>query len=84
VALHQGLWMASENSMLLRLWPVTEALTTIALAQDQARRADPERAHRVHRELVDAIESRDIAAIQGELRRHTVESAEELLTLETP
>ena len=84
VALHQGLWVASENSMLLRLWPVIEALTTIALAQDQARRADPERAHRVHRELVDAIESRDIAAIQGELRRHTVESAEELLTLETP
>jgi DNA-binding GntR family transcriptional regulator len=84
VALHQGLWMASENSMLLRLWPVTEALTTIALAQDQARRADPERAHRVHRELVDAIESRDIVAIEGELRRHTLDSAEELLTLETP
>ena len=84
VALHHGLWVASENSMLLRLWPVTEALTTIALAQDQARRADPERAHRMHRELVEAIDSRDVARIEEHLRRHTVQSAEELLALDPP
>jgi DNA-binding GntR family transcriptional regulator len=84
VALHKGLWVASENSMLLRLWPVTEALTTIALAQDQARRADPVRAHRVHRELVDALDGRDLEAIEEHLRRHTLQSAEELLALDPP
>ena len=84
VALHHGLWVASENSMLLRLWPVTEALTTIALAQDQARRADPERAQRMHRELVDAIESGDLGRIEEHLARHTVQSAEELLSLDPP
>jgi DNA-binding GntR family transcriptional regulator len=82
VALHHGLWVASQNTMLLRLWPVTEALTTIALAQDQARRADPVRAHRMHRELVDAITSRDLGLIEDHLRRHTLESAEELLALD--
>jgi DNA-binding GntR family transcriptional regulator len=81
VALHHGIWVASENSMLLRLWPVTEALTTIALAQDQASRGDPERAHRVHRELVEAILSRDVPGIEHELARHTLDSAEELLAI---
>jgi DNA-binding GntR family transcriptional regulator len=83
VALHHGIWVASENSMLLRLWPVTEALTTIALAQDQASRGDPERAHRVHRELVEAILSRDVPGIEHELGRHTLDSAEELLAIRT-
>jgi DNA-binding GntR family transcriptional regulator len=81
VALHHGIWVASENSMLLRLWPVTEALTTIALAQDQASRGDPERAHRVHRELVEAILSRDLPRIEHELARHTLDSAEELVAI---
>ena len=81
VALHHGLWLASENTMLLRLWPVTEALTTIALAQDQARRDDPARAHRVHHELVEAILGRDLQRIERELTRHTLDSAEELLAL---
>lgn len=81
VAFHHGLWVASENSMLLRLWPVTEAVTTIALAQDQAIRDDPARAHRVHSELVEAILSRDVARIQSELSRHTLDSAEELLAI---
>jgi DNA-binding GntR family transcriptional regulator len=67
--------------MLLRLWPVTEALTTIALAQDQARRDDPARAHRVHHELVEAILGRDLRRIERELTRHTLDSAEELLAL---
>jgi DNA-binding GntR family transcriptional regulator len=81
VALHHGIWVASENSMLLRLWPVMEALTTIALAQEQAARHDPERAHRVHHDLVEAILNRDPARIERELTRHTLDSAEELLTL---
>jgi DNA-binding GntR family transcriptional regulator len=79
VAFHHGLWAASENSMLLRLWPVTEAVTTIALAQDQAVHADPERAHALHRQLVEAILGGDLAAIERELRHHIVDSAEELL-----
>lgn len=82
VALHRGIWVASENSMLLRLWPVTEALTTIALAQDQATRADPHRARRIHRRLIDAIESRDLRRIEERLAQHTLASAEELLALQ--
>lgn len=82
VALHRGLWEASENSMLVRLWPVTEALTTIALASDQATRDDPQRAHEVHRDLVDAILGRDQARIEHELTRHTLDSAEELVALQ--
>jgi DNA-binding GntR family transcriptional regulator len=81
VALHHGIWVASQNSMLVRLWPVTEALTTIALAQDQATRDDPERAHRLHDELVEAILSRDLSRIEHELVRHTLDSAEELLAI---
>jgi DNA-binding GntR family transcriptional regulator len=83
VAFHRGLWVASENAMLIRLWPVTEALTTIALAQDQAVRADPQRAHTLHKQLVDAILSSDLARIEEQLRHHTVDSAEEFLTLTT-
>ncbi len=82
VALHHGIWLASENTMLLRLWPVTEALTTIALAQDQAARDDPERAHAMHRDLVESILARDRSRIGAELRRHTLDSAEELLALQ--
>jgi DNA-binding GntR family transcriptional regulator len=81
VAFHRGLWVASENSMLLRLWPVTEALTTIALAQEQATRADPQRAHTLHRRLVDAVLGGDLQAIRELLQQHTVDSAEEFLEL---
>ena len=82
VNLHRGIWVASQNAMLLRLWPVTEALATIALAQDQAARHDPDRAHQLHRELFEAILSRRPERIERELTRHTVDSAEELLALQ--
>jgi len=82
VDFHHGLWAASENSMLLRLWPVTEAMSTIALAQDQAAHHDPARAHRYHQQLVDAIVAGDLALIEQRLREHIVDAAEELLTLE--
>jgi DNA-binding GntR family transcriptional regulator len=84
VAFHHGLWAASENTMLLRLWPVTEALTTIALAQEQAARADPERAHAVHQQLVQAIVTGDLALIEERLSHHTVDSAEEFLAFRKP
>jgi DNA-binding GntR family transcriptional regulator len=82
VALHRGIWVASENAMLLRLWPVTEALATIALAQDQATRHDPDRAYQLHRDLFEAILSGRMERIEGELTRHTLDSAEELLALQ--
>jgi DNA-binding GntR family transcriptional regulator len=81
VAFHRAIWAASENSMLLRLWPVTEAVTTIVLAQDQARRADPHRARGIHSDLVEAITSGDEQRIAASLSRHTLEAAEEFLAL---
>ncbi|VXC13536.1 GntR family transcriptional regulator [Arthrobacter sp. 9AX] len=81
VAFHRKLWAASENALLLRLWPVTEAHLTIILAQDQAARADPARAHRVHEKLVDAIRTKDLEIIRKAFSEHTVRSAEELIPL---
>ena len=81
VAFHHGLWVASENTMLLRLWPVTEALSTIALAQEQAARSDPQRAHALHKGVVDAILGGDPDAIREQLHHHTIGAAEEYLTL---
>ncbi|WP_258804272.1 GntR family transcriptional regulator [Pseudarthrobacter sp. NS4] len=81
LAFHRKLWAASENALLLRLWPVTEAHLTIILAQDQAARADPVRAHRVHEKLVDAIRTKDLEVIKKAFTEHTVRSAEELIPL---
>ncbi len=81
VSFHHGLWVASENTMLLRLWPVTEAMTTIVLAQDQATHADPQRAHDLHQSLIGAILDGDLARIEDQLSRHTLDSAEKLLSL---
>lgn len=81
VAFHRGLWAASGNSMLLRLWPVTEALTTIVLAQDQATHDDAGRAHDIHERLVDAVLSGDLPRIEAELNSHTMDSADELIEL---
>jgi len=79
--LHQALWEASHNVVLMRLWPVTEALATLALAQDEAVRRDPERARDVHAELIDAVLSEDPGRLEEALARHTQQSAEEFLAL---
>lgn len=81
VAFHRKIWAASENAMLLRLWPVTEAHLTIILAQDQATRADPVRAHNVHEKLVDAIRTKDLEVIRKAFTEHTIDSAKELIAL---
>lgn len=81
VAFHRGIWVASENSMLLKLWPVTEALMTISLAQDQMKRADPERAHSVHEALVEEVLSKDIVRAEAAFIKHTMVSAKELIKL---
>lgn len=81
VAFHRGIWEASENGFLMSLWPPTEAHLTIALANDQATRYDPERARSEHRALVEAIESRDPERIRAEFGRHCVGNARQLIEL---
>ena len=81
IAFHRSFWVASENALLLRLWPVTEAHLTITLAQDQAKRADPVRAHEVHEQLVRSMRSGDMEAIEAAFSVHTIDSAEQLIKL---
>ena len=81
LAFHRQIWAASENYLLLKLWPVTESHITLAIAEDQTARDDPERAHRVHEELMKAIRTRDRETIHAAFVAHTIRSAEELLTL---
>lgn len=81
IAFHRGLWAASGNTMLMKLWPVVEAHITIALAQDQATRHDPQRAHAVHLALIDAMRGRDSEAIYAAFSAHTLDSARELVAI---
>jgi DNA-binding GntR family transcriptional regulator len=83
IAFHRSIWTASENTFLMRLWPVTEAHITIALAHDQATRHDPQRAHTVHAAIIDAIQAGDIEQIRAALVAHTVDSARELVAMMT-
>jgi len=81
LAFHRAIWSAAENVVLDQLWPVIQAHMMIALAQDQAVRHDPERSHRLHRDLVDALESGDAGRVETTFREHTVTSADELIAL---
>ena len=81
LAFHRAIWSAAENVVLDQLWPVISAHMTIALAQDQAARHDPERSHRLHRALVDALQSGDEARVAATFREHTITSADELIAL---
>lgn len=81
LALHRALWEASGNTMLMRLWPVAESMSTLVLAQDQAVRRDPQRARAVHEGLIEAIRSRDPRRLEQALADHTSRSAEEFITL---
>ena len=81
LAFHRAVWAAAQNVVLDQLWPVISAHMTIALAQDQAVRHDPERSHRLHRELVDALESGDGARVEQAFRAHTITSTDELIAL---
>jgi DNA-binding GntR family transcriptional regulator len=66
---------------LLQLWPVIEAHMTIALAEDQRARPNPERARRIHAALVNSIVARDLDRVEAALQAHTVATAEELIAL---
>jgi DNA-binding GntR family transcriptional regulator len=81
VGFHRAIWEASENTMLIRLWPVTEAHITLIMAIDQATRRDPRRAHDRHEVLVNAIAARDQQRIHAALVRHTIDSADELIEI---
>jgi DNA-binding GntR family transcriptional regulator len=81
VAFHQSIWAASDNMMLLRLWPVVEAHITIAVAQDQVTRSDPDRAYAVHQRLIEAMLSGSEQDIEAAFRSHTIDSAHELIAL---
>lgn len=81
IAFHRSIWAASENALLLRLWPATEAHLTIVLAQDQAKRADPVRAHEVHEQLIKTMRTGDMQAIEAAFTTHTVDSAMDLVAM---
>lgn len=81
VLFHRRIWEASENSMLIRLWPVTEAQLTILLARDQATRDDPRRAHDVHEAIIVALRTGKRRAIRAALEAHTMDSARQLVAL---
>ena len=81
LAFHRAIWSASENVLLDQLWPVIEAHMTIALAEDQRARPNPERSRRIHAALVDSIVARDLDRVEAALQAHTVATAEELIAL---
>ena len=83
VAFHHALWQASHNDTLLKLWPTVESLSTLVLAQDQAMRADPDRAVAMHGRIVEAIRSGDRSSIESALGEHTRQSAEEFISRST-
>ena len=81
LAFHRAIWSASGNVLLDQLWPVIEAHMTIALAEDQRARPNPERSRRIHAALVDSIVARDLDRVEAALQAHTVATAEELIDL---
>ena len=81
VAFHRALWEASDNAMLVRMWPAMEANLTLAVAEDQAARPDPSRVRTQHKALLEAIVSRDAERAQRALIEHTVGNAEEFVEL---
>ena len=81
VDFHRRIWEASENTLLIKLWPVTEAHVTIFLAYDQAIRDDPRAAYILHKWLVDAIVGGNLDRVHDALVAHTMDGAEELASM---
>lgn len=81
VRFHRGIWEASGNYLLMRIWPVVEAQMTLILAYDQFTRRDAGRAHAIHAALMNAIRIGDEARIATALDVHTMDSAQELAFL---
>lgn len=81
MAFHRGIWEASGNSFMMKLWPVMEAEMTLVLAVEQHHRHDDERAYALHELLVEVIRRGDREEILENLRMHVVGSAEEFLEI---
>jgi DNA-binding GntR family transcriptional regulator len=79
--LHRTLWEASDNQMLVRIWPLVESRVRMAMTFDQAARLDLRRDAELHRRLVAVIESGDEAEIAAEVHRHIADSADEVARL---
>lgn len=78
---HECVWTASGNYLLEKLWPVTAAQLTIALVEDQRRRSDPEREHRLHAMLMEALRTRDREVIRQAVSEHTLTSADQVVAM---
>ena len=81
VALHQAIWVASNNSMLQRIWPIVAASINLAISTDEAARVNLQRNRRMHRSLVEAILNNRKRDIEKEVRAHIEISAHELLSI---
>lgn len=57
VRFHRRLWEATDNRMLERSWPVTEAQIVLQLAVDQRLASDAGRDVGLHRRIVEALEA---------------------------
>jgi len=79
IEFHRQVWEIAENDLLIKYWPITEAQITLQLATDQRLASDLSRDVEVHRQLVDAIESRDDNAIRAALDAHTMGSVDALI-----
>lgn len=64
---HRSIWEASENVLLLKMWPVAEAHMTIALAQDQTTISDPNRTYDFYSKLLAAVRTRNMTAVSAAL-----------------
>lgn len=81
ITFHRAMWVASKNEVLVRLWPVIEAQITITLAQEQELRADQERVHGMHKQLIDALLTRDLSKVAAAFYQHHVVSTQEFIEL---
>jgi DNA-binding GntR family transcriptional regulator len=79
LALHQAIWEQSGSVTLPKIWPVIGPQIHMTLTVDQAAVRDPERIRRMHRRLVQVIETGDEAAITAEVRAHVQDSLDELI-----
>ncbi|PQM73358.1 GntR family transcriptional regulator [Corynebacterium sp. J010B-136] len=79
MAFHRGIWEASGNTFMMKLWPVLEAEMTLVLAVEQEQRHDGTRARALHESLVECIRRGDRDEIYENLRTHIVASAEDFL-----
>lgn len=83
IGLHRTIWTASQNTMLIRMWPTVEAHTNLAISVDENERADPDRALHVHERLVRAILEGTGETIDAEVEAHTRRSVDELVEMRT-